>query len=239
MRIISKFKDYYDGIGNGIQEGDLLYIRNYFEEVEDVDNHSHLNSLRLRNFGVYGLTTSVEAFLIVHFCGYKYPIFVSVDKKINTVEQNPLHYATEKVVDLEISASLCIELLRNNERYDVKKNRKNFPEDDRSYYGYPALVREFFSHYKEKSDINNRFNSPIVVEDRTGRKIHYHVNCNLASIGFASIIGPNQAWQEIMMWMGTEYSKKENETVEISDKDRIYQHGFDKNSFRKPPTKKV
>lgn len=61
---------------------------------------------------------------------------------------------------------------------------------------------------------------------------------NLGKLGFPSILPPEQAYQEISMFLGTLRDNPDNNPpVNVSDKDRLVQKGFDaKVSFRgKPP----
>ena len=54
----------------------------------------------------------------------------------------------------------------------------------------------------------------------------------LKAIGFASVIDPWQAYQQIDMWLGSQLAKDEDNMVRLSDKEIIAKHGFDKVSFR-------
>ena len=65
---------------------------------------------------------------------------------------------------------------------------------------------------------------------------HKEININpkLSQLNFEKQFDPYSAYQEIEMWIGGVLTN--NETIpEISDKDKINQHGFDKWSFRKQP----
>lgn len=54
----------------------------------------------------------------------------------------------------------------------------------------------------------------------------------LKAIGFAKVIDPWQAYQQIDMWLGSQLAKDEDNMVKLSDKELIAKHGFDKVSFR-------
>ena len=54
----------------------------------------------------------------------------------------------------------------------------------------------------------------------------------LKAIGFASVIDPWQAYQQIDMWLGSQLAKEEDNMVKLSDGELIGKHGFDKTSFR-------
>lgn len=60
---------------------------------------------------------------------------------------------------------------------------------------------------------------------------------NLHSLDFGKIMDPYQVFQEISMWIGGVLPKTEQPMYQLSDKEKIDKHGFDKWSFRKMPQK--
>jgi hypothetical protein len=65
-----------------------------------------------------------------------------------------------------------------------------------------------------------------------GSSYELTVNPMLKPLDFARALPPEQAWQELSMFFGTA-SMPEKTTIQISDKDRHAQHGFDEHSFRR------
>lgn len=63
------------------------------------------------------------------------------------------------------------------------------------------------------------------------------VNPTLAEVAFFKVMDPWQAFQELEMFLGGIAAPENGPPVVIADKDRVMQHGFDKMSFRKQPTK--
>ena len=57
----------------------------------------------------------------------------------------------------------------------------------------------------------------------------------LKNYEFYKVFDSFQAFQEVMMFMGGVLGRGEKEIVEVADKYKIGQHGFDKWSFRKMP----
>lgn len=57
----------------------------------------------------------------------------------------------------------------------------------------------------------------------------------LRDIQFFKLMDPYQIYQELDMYVTGVLGQQTKEVIKISDKDRIYQHGFDKYSFRKMP----
>jgi len=66
----------------------------------------------------------------------------------------------------------------------------------------------------------------------------FFVNPLLKDYKFYKIFDAIQAFQEISMFLGGVLGNKEKEIVNVADKYKIAQHGFDKWSFRKEPEKK-
>lgn len=74
--------------------------------------------------------------------------------------------------------------------------------------------------------------TPIVLRQCRYGTGELTINPILKAFDFAKILSPEQAWQELAMFFGTVVMPERN-TVQISDKDRHAQHGFDKHSFRR------
>jgi len=88
------------------------------------------------------------------------------------------------------------------------------------------------------------FNTPVFIYDgdygRTyslvrwyNNKCKFIINPNLSDYQFYKVFDAFQAFQEISMFMGGVLGRGEKEIVEVADKYKIEQHGFDKWSFRK------
>jgi hypothetical protein len=68
-----------------------------------------------------------------------------------------------------------------------------------------------------------------------GNEHYYEHNFPLSELQFYKLMDPYQIYQELDMYVCGVLGQQAKEIVQISDKDRINQHGFDKYSFRKPP----
>jgi len=92
-------------------------------------------------------------------------------------------------------------------------------------------------------NIFRELNSPIFIYDEhisgrpsnTGTLI---INPNLKDYKFYKVVDSFTAFQEIQMYISGVLGAGEKEIIEVDDKYKIPQHGFDKWSFRKKPTKK-
>lgn len=66
---------------------------------------------------------------------------------------------------------------------------------------------------------------------------HVTLNPSLKQFEFFRRLGPTEVFQELEMFLGGMLAPENRPTVAIEDKHRIAQHGFDRYSFRQPPTK--
>lgn len=241
MRIISKFKDYYDGVGRGIPDGDICYVRRTTNhEVEGIE------TLKIAEYNIY--TAGIEHtqwyanhrvfFFNVHFCGRQYPIVTLVKTKNSyckgdTDTGNLMFGAIHTMETFQEYLQFAIE---NIKRIKVPTEEKSKYAYSRRY-GFHKCMNKFFDQRGKASELNKQYNSPVVVEAYYLPNYLHVVDCKLDSIGFASVMDTYQVWQEISMWMGTIHAKSENQVVTISDKDRLQQHGFNEYNFRKPKEK--
>lgn len=243
MRIISKFKDYYDGAAFGMQDESLIWCRDSINKTVKMSNEqryqkhicpvdtSYLVSDACNSKWLYETQSKYEeAFAHVHFCGKVYTVFYSIIVDFNGRTYRPIGCVNsyEKFEQL---------LLKHPERF-IQPHQL----DKKKYYynGTPSTrLKKFFSGNGKPSTVNEEFNSPVVIETVEDGNVEYYIDCKLGDIGFASIFNPNEAWQEISMWMGNFYHRAENELVTVDNDTRVMQHGFDEFSFRKSPTKRI
>ena len=121
--------------------------------------------------------------------------------------------------------------------YETAKNflkadywRSNLSDDINYVMNYDPI--ELFREYK----------TPIFVFDgdsRSPRKDNaFFVNPILKDYEFYKVVDAFTAFTELQMFIGGVLGVGEKEIVEIEDKYKIPQHGFDKWSFRREPSKK-
>jgi hypothetical protein len=149
------------------------------------------------------------------------------------------------------------------EEFDVLKNvMTDVPKVD-IIYGYEN-VKDFINcrFWKRNLDddvkyvlnydpinIFREINAPVFVYDSAlviknddyGRKLNlgvFIINPILKDYEFYKIIDTFTAFQEISMFLGGVLGRGEKEIIEVDDKYKIKQHGFDKWSFRKEPENK-
>ena len=66
---------------------------------------------------------------------------------------------------------------------------------------------------------------------------YFTSNLPLKEVEFFKKFDPWQAYQELSMYIGGVIAPESKPMIKIEDKYKIMEHGFDKMSFRKAPTK--
>jgi|688.fasta_scaffold393109_1 hypothetical protein len=79
----------------------------------------------------------------------------------------------------------------------------------------------------ESDILNDKYSSPVILQTNKGLEI----NPSLKFIQFYKVYDPVTTYQKISEYFGNKFFN-EPKMVPISDKDRIKQHGFTKESFR-------
>ncbi|MFW6246988.1 MAG: hypothetical protein ACOC22_02310 [bacterium] len=228
MLIISKHKDYYDGVvGTTGVDKTIVYDRT-LHEITDMkkfpkpfrkDGWSNKNLLSERF--TYNSKSDVyleASHFIIGFCGRLYLGF-------KMVYENPERYFNDVLIDYT---------------YDVDEFKKHF-KTSWSFADFDEFV-EYIKNY-DSIDIHRELNSPIFVLDSNPTKYYYNktfiINPVLKDYQFYKVFDSFTAFQEIQMYVSGVLGVGENPMIEISDKDKITQHGFDpKWSFRKEPKDK-
>jgi len=242
MYIIDKKKDYYDGVvGTMGIDKEIVYERKTIEIKKNeefpkefkrfndfmkaLDNHFlNLDFYSPKNDSKY---SEVDAF-IVGFCGKLYPGF-KFHKKItikSPFEDDMFNFKTNIIYN----------------RKKIKKHLENKTwgrvlEDDLNYIqNYDAM--HIFREYNTPIFLYDGNTHRVRLNDRTPTE-KFIVNPLLKDYEFYKVFDSFRAFQEIQMFISGVLGIGEKETVEISDINKIQQHGFDKKwSFRKEPTKK-
>ena len=238
MRIISKFSDYYDSCLSYGHDETVTYLRNltHFPEVTSdtpnvirelfkwySDNRSG-RSLPIRNF-VFKKTSYVPTELTLLFCGKVYRgIMVS---ESNTWE---LPYNTTTYIwDIDSAVKYFSE-----RGIDMSSKYRQYWYGGSSKYSREDTLREYYRCDPPNLDwmIANKITN-ILFNDRG-----VFVNPCLKDIQFFKAMDAFTAFQALDVWVSGTLSYPQNMIVEIEDKYRIEQHGFDmKYGFRKRPSK--
>lgn len=236
MYIISKKKDYYDGVvGTMGIDKTIVYNREIFEtenrkNFPDFINKNKRNWKEMKEYpfsslGLYSFNKefidkySGYSYFIVGFCGKLY-----VGWKL---------YSDTFTTTITYDKNLINKILHPR---GFTMNT-DLSTDIKIIESYDAL------------NVFREYNSPIFIYDSSiertsvgkysyGKNERFMVNPLLNDYKFYKLFDSYQAFQEISMFISGVLGNKEKKVIQVSDKNKIEQHGFDyKWSFRKKPKK--
>lgn len=237
MLILSKGKDYYDGVAGtmGVDKT-IVYERNVLElddgfkfpepfkfkkrfDYKSKNPFHEIAHYNLKDESVYKKSSA----FIVGFCGKLY-----VGWKF--VKENKYYrgygYGDDRET-LEIT-------------YDINEAKEHL-KDDR-WAGNLTDDYKYIIQY-DPIEVFRDINAPIFIfdfnphleEKRYWCKPRFTINPNLKEYGFYKAIDAFTAFQEIQMFISGVLGVGEKDIIVIDDKHKIKAHGFDKWSFRKEP----
>ena len=242
MYIISKHKDYYDGVVGSVGMDKTLVYERTTEEI--TDNNKMLKEFQAsRNRGWMG-TNRDNPFLNIGFA--------------HVERDNPKKYDDEDFFIVGFCGKLYLgwKLYYKVMGWDLETGeKKEFTKTD-IVYGYDK-VKKFLKDSYWRGNLENdikylmdydpinmfrELKTPVFIYDSERRKPRADdaliINPILKEWEFYKVIDAFTAFQEISMFIGGVLGIGEKEIVEVEDKYKIGQHGFDKWSFRREPSKK-
>lgn len=223
MRILSKFKDYYDFAQPYYDGGQnsVTFIREQKTYEKDVDkflvkDFSGDQRISWKHPQAYIDFPEVEEALGVSTHVEQYFIAIA-DQLVSFHKITPDSHRHE---DFYFSTERGVRVFKIN-RY--RSNKHTIPE----------ILKT--SDYKKVVELQQEFGSPIIlIRFDSNKKIKIEVNPSLMEYKINHLLGDSkQIYQEIEMWL----TNHNNKVVEsnITDKEKIVSHGFDKRtSFRHP-----
>ncbi|MDZ4859755.1 MAG: hypothetical protein SGI88_12300 [Candidatus Hydrogenedentes bacterium] len=260
MRIISKYKDYYDSAQAFGADPNIVYVR----EQERFDYESpewswregrnsllpRLNALRplmdslfrlpnkLTKDVKYGLSRDNMEIPIttklLGFCGKLYPALEI---------ENTTFYTTSK-----ISSALSIPFLKQH-GLDTKKLDEILERKENSSWCTDKLSHETWKRYsgplinKRHDDVFVELGVPIFViaygcpNDRKKQSrpntLICELNPQLKPHEFQKVIGPAEAFQELAMYVGNQLARQPDPISTVSDEILRDEKGFNEWSFRR------
>jgi hypothetical protein len=236
MYIITKTKDYYDGVVGTVGiDKTIIYNRetqileNYYEYPKEFrpnrtyniryKNH-FLNLNHYQNFKTSKY--SENSVFIVGFCGKLYvgwKLYREISKEgLETYITYDREFIKKNVKTIQWHSNLTDDL-----NFIDTYNSMNIFVDLK----VPAFVYD--------GDYNRMY--LLSPSYRHRAESRFIVNPILSDYEFYKVFDSFTAFQEIQMFMGGVLGAGEKEIVEVEDKYKITQHGFNKWSFRKEPQK--
>jgi hypothetical protein len=252
MRIISKFRDYYDSVqAHGV---DKRVIYNRVTKNLDTKSKKHKYLLTTEMFdGLFGndvfrgwpvfddhptglcFTNQV----LIFFCGKIYPCFV-YENRIREAYTIDTEYLFCYTLD-NVKSAISLHGTKKEKKnwFDNKKQKKSdwFVQE---HIEIPKLIKkiELINSNKSLTNIHHKLGVPIFMWWEAGRISKFVVNPNLSQLKFYKVKPVYQAYQDISSFISGVLGGQSPPMIKISDEDRKSMHGFDKWSFKKHPQKK-
>lgn len=256
MKIISPFRDYYDGASGWYEDSpSVRYLRMPMYHENDELTYNTYNELTRGVFREHTMPLKSLArpvvrppapswmcsvsLVLVGFCGLIYPGI-----KVTTPEVSTTLYAVNgfKGIDVALKrlpADMYTSLNKLNTRYR-RWTRSPVTSDIQALVdkccALTALERPamFISMGVPVFTITRVIHAYCQGPTHAGVIIQLEMNSKLSDFNFGSVVSAPSAYQEIEMMLGGVFVQPDKAMVNISDADRIEQHGFNKFSFRHP-----
>jgi hypothetical protein len=236
MKIISKRRDYYDSALAHGQDQTVVFVRN--DEVIDKDkNAKSINDLFELKIGISPKTkngTTIDfKFILVVFCGKTYR-GVKCHRKTEVQYMFP-EEETKVFFDYEdlIYYLACWQMRINEDTFFYWKRKTGID-------GVKGFLDKQGSTELMNFCLENKY-SILTIEQQQVGYAHWDTvvtaNGNLNDYQFYKVFDAFQTYQELDMYVSGTLPQSQAMPINISDKDRIQQHGFDKFSFRKQKQK--
>lgn len=230
MRIISKFHDYYDNIVQYGQDHTRVFIRNN-EKFELTSKFKFLEPPRQIYSERYSKKTKTKYFcqnITIAFAGVVYHA-LRLRSYPNNIEvfhpsiQERFFYTYDSFKEFA-----------DNEEINLNENSTYYDFLSSSYLNIRTSFTDYFTPTNKYYDffIENKI-SIVSCYGVIRNKYEVCINPCLKDYQFFKILDPHTAYQELDMFVSGVLSANENNMVQIEDRYRIEQHGFDKWSFRK------
>jgi len=238
MLIISKLSDYYDGVVGTIGVDKTIVYKREFVEFENEKDFP--KEFKIEKYGGYGNTyknhfTNLNSYqtkskkyegyvpFIVGFCGKLYIGWKFYYKK---KPKYPYDYS-ETIVDITYDLDFV------KKHVDFKRWNRNLNDDINYVLNYDPI--NIFRDVKAPVFIYD-FDIEYYYGYRSTKR--FYINPLLKKYHFYKVLDTYTTFQEIQMFISGVLGTGEKEIIEVDNKHKITQHGFDKWSFRKEPTKK-
>lgn len=213
MRIVSKFKDYYDSVGALDSELKPLYIRKtqviekHYVPTQGLEENIWRRSYMYRpwphKYNGDGPTQHDIA-----FCGKSYAI----------IEHAGNFYTSVKDLHRAVMAYKKDQL--NADSWMLWAQKQNWRYLDFEYQIKPM-----------KTEVFLRLGTPVFVNTNT-QNPQTILNPCLADLGFQKLVHPYNAYQELDMFLSNQMAQQVDPVPCRTDDLIRDQHGFDKHSFR-------
>lgn len=230
MRIISRFQDYYDrSLAHGADKTRVFLreTQEYAERNKNSDVPAHLMQLTsLLKADMSSGRVSLSPFLVA-FAGKLYP-GVRCHVTGSAADNPPSQSTAEIVYEFDSLKRFCT-------ARDVDLDKKGLFDRRSQAQRFEAFFALTGSDRCGAMLVEHGIAIAVATEGRPGCVL---VNPPLKTFEFFRVFDAWQAYQELDMYLGALSAPDTKPPVQVADADRIQQHGFDRQSFRKRPQNK-
>lgn len=242
MRIISKFRDFYDNVSHRYLDTAISFIREMrvlqfsprdFPEVRavEIDDPKFDRTIHL------GLE-------LIGFCGKIYPVAVISTSLYDSQSLDRLNKNMAGFYDIESLRAYCLDqdipIQEGNSKYSKYLRFSWYRPYNDSFQG----IERFFNSREDFSKLEalfSKYNTPYFVlrePNRRAREVDLVLTPMLKNFSFIKVRDPFSTHQDISMYVGGVLRQPEKPMIELTDIQKAEKRGFDKWSFRKPPKDK-
>jgi hypothetical protein len=210
MRIISRWSDYYDGVMKTGMDPNVVYVR----DEKDV---SIKDDFQVYRNGSTGYSYSLR---YIGFCGYIHRL-MTITNPYENFSQYYYDFAEFKKDALKFRAA---------SEWDFGRSK---------WYG--GRISKFLEEDTAKmQEIFHKYQVPVfmITTSPDRHKQTLILNPCLKNFRFQTVKDSYTAYQDIFQFVSGILNSPEHKMVQISDKDKVSKHGFDKWSFRQKGPKK-
>jgi len=231
MLIISKFKDYYDGIFAGQPDKSIVYnrVEENIEQQKVFDPYS-----RKWNDPQHQYYTEFKRISFTKDNSKGIRRYYRGTSNYTDWTLFLIGFAGKTYLMMRESIHKTLEETKTRFIYDIDEIRGISKEYNRLYYGYgikndDAAFENIINKWHDKMhlDLFEHIGAPVFIF--TGQELIK--NPNLKEINFANKFDPYTASQELYMYIDNHMRPKED-MVEISDEDKAKSRGFHDMSFK-------
>lgn len=247
MRIISKFKDYYDSAAGYGVDTTVVYERTPKTLPSwSIDPEQQQNVQQWKDIvAACDAIVNPDRFRNLYRFGEHKVVFVGIAGKIYV--GLALHYhQNDPKKELwkpfrydDQFAQMYVWKLENLDDKQLDAKVRDFTWGDKE----AMTVREWFTANEnarvvENIDLFTKHNMASFVAVRASNGTSVEINPQLQGYGFQRMMDGFTAFQEISMFVTGVLAQKEQMTYVPTDKELLYARGHDDMSFKTPPTKK-
>lgn len=243
MRIISKFKDYYDSCMYYGMDKDLVYARHVETKngsIKELLETSELRSYESNKTNIY------YAFGNIGFCGKFYP-YIKFERGLPTDRITQIKppnevvfcYNFEQVEEYMNSFPYTGNFMGYYRTKLTDKQKRHYPVSSHLPYQYwndADTLENYFNKYtKQNLEPFFEHKTPIIIavnRERGNQDTSLKTNISLKEYQFYRMFDAFKAFQEISMFLGGVMPRTGKETVILSDVMKRDKHGFDNMSFK-------